>query len=59
MVERSLSESRAQAQRLIMAGQVRLDGQLVHKASQTAGENALIEIIQPPKFVSRLSLIHI
>ena len=53
MVERSLSESRAQAQRLIMAGQVRLDGQLVHKASQTAGENALIEIIQPPKFVSR------
>ena len=53
MVERGLTESRSQAQRLIMAGQVRKDGQLVHKASETAAGNARIEIIASPKFVSR------
>ena len=53
MVERGLSESRSQAQRLVMAGQVRLDGQVVYKASQTASRDASIEIIALPKYVSR------
>ncbi|TFH34593.1 MAG: TlyA family RNA methyltransferase [Anaerolineales bacterium] len=53
MVERGLTESRALAQRLIMAGQVRLNGQTVHKASETAGKDGVIEIEALPKFVSR------
>jgi len=53
MVERGLSPSRSLAQRLIMAGPVRLDGQLVHKASETAGADAVIEVISLPKYVSR------
>jgi 23S rRNA (cytidine1920-2'-O)/16S rRNA (cytidine1409-2'-O)-methyltransferase len=53
MVERGLTTSRAQAQRLIMAGQVRLDGQRVHKPSDMAESNATIEIDALPRFVSR------
>jgi 23S rRNA (cytidine1920-2'-O)/16S rRNA (cytidine1409-2'-O)-methyltransferase len=53
MVERGLSPSRSLAQRLIMAGQVRLDGQLVHKASEMTGADAVIEVISLPKYVSR------
>lgn len=53
MVERGLAESRSQAQRLIMAGQVRKGGQLVHKPSETAVDSEQIEIIAPAKFVSR------
>jgi 23S rRNA (cytidine1920-2'-O)/16S rRNA (cytidine1409-2'-O)-methyltransferase len=53
MVERGLTVSRAQAQRLIMAGQVRLNGQLVHKASETAGSNSVLELVELPRFVSR------
>ncbi len=53
MVERGLVESRSQAQRLIMAGQVRLEGQMVHKASETAENSAHIEVLGLPKFVSR------
>jgi 23S rRNA (cytidine1920-2'-O)/16S rRNA (cytidine1409-2'-O)-methyltransferase len=53
MVERGLSPSRSFAQRLIMAGQVRLDGQRVHKASEIAGAEAIIEVISLPKYVSR------
>jgi 23S rRNA (cytidine1920-2'-O)/16S rRNA (cytidine1409-2'-O)-methyltransferase len=53
MVERGLSPSRSLAQRLIMAGQVRLDGQLVHKASEMAEADAVIEVISLPKYVSR------
>ena len=33
LVERGLAESRSQAQRLVMAGQVRVKGQLVQKPS--------------------------
>ncbi len=36
-----------------MAGQVRLDGQLVHKASEKADPNAQIEIASLPRYVSR------
>lgn len=53
MVERGLSPSRAAAQRLVMAGQVRVDGQLALKASSMAPGNAIIEIAQPPPYVSR------
>ncbi len=53
MVERGLCPSRAVAQRLVMAGEVRVNGQLVLKASSTVPGNADIEIEQPPPFVSR------
>jgi 23S rRNA (cytidine1920-2'-O)/16S rRNA (cytidine1409-2'-O)-methyltransferase len=53
IVERGLAPSRSQAQRLIMAGQVRMDGQLVHKASEMAGDGAVLEITALPKYVSR------
>jgi 23S rRNA (cytidine1920-2'-O)/16S rRNA (cytidine1409-2'-O)-methyltransferase len=53
MVERGLCPSRAVAQRLVMAGEVRVNGQLVLKASSTVPSNAAIEIEQPPPYVSR------
>jgi 23S rRNA (cytidine1920-2'-O)/16S rRNA (cytidine1409-2'-O)-methyltransferase len=53
MVERGLTASRAQAQRLIMAGQVRLNGQLVHKSSDMADTNATIDVDSLPRYVSR------
>ena len=53
LVDRGLAESRNQAQRLIMAGEVRVDGEMVHKSSTTVSENANIEIKQHPKYVSR------
>lgn len=53
MMERGLCTSRSLAQRLVMAGQVRVNGQLVLKASSTVQGNAAIEIEQPPPYVSR------
>ena len=53
LVDRGLAESRNQAQRLIMAGEVRVEGEMVHKSSTTVLENANIEIKQHPKYVSR------
>ncbi len=53
MVERGLSPSRAQAQRLVMAGQVRLDGQTALKPSVLVLPDVKIAIDQPPRFVSR------
>lgn len=53
MVERGLVESRALAQRLAMAGQVRVDGQVVLKPATRISSEALVEIEQGPPFVSR------
>ena len=53
LVERGLAESRSQAQRLVMAGQVRADGQLVPKPATTVKPDALLEVDQGPPFVSR------
>ncbi len=41
------------AQRLLMAGQVRVDGQLVDKASATVPADAAVEVRALPRFVSR------
>jgi 23S rRNA (cytidine1920-2'-O)/16S rRNA (cytidine1409-2'-O)-methyltransferase len=51
--EKGMSESRSQAQRLIMAGQVRVDGQVFLKPSQKVSPQSVISIDQPPPFVSR------
>ena len=53
LYERGLAESRSQAQRLIMAGQVRADGQLVHKPATQVSTTAELLVDQGPRFVSR------
>ncbi len=53
LVERGLAESRNRAQRLVMAGEVRVDGEMIHKSSIQVAENAKIEVKQRPKYVSR------
>ncbi len=53
LVERGLAESRAKAQALIMAGQVRLDGQVALKPATSVEAGAQVEIAGGPRFVSR------
>jgi 23S rRNA (cytidine1920-2'-O)/16S rRNA (cytidine1409-2'-O)-methyltransferase len=53
LVERGLVESRALAQRLVMAGQVRVDGQVALKPSDKVAEQAVLSIDQGPRYVSR------
>ena len=51
--EKGLAHSRSQAQRLIMAGSVRVNGQVVLKSSVKININDEIEVSKPPRFVSR------
>jgi 23S rRNA (cytidine1920-2'-O)/16S rRNA (cytidine1409-2'-O)-methyltransferase len=53
LVERGLAESRAKAQALIMAGQVRVDGQVELKASAAVSPEASLKVELGPRFVSR------
>ena len=53
LVERGLADSRAVAQRWIMAGQVRVDGQVVIKSSKRVSSGAEISVDLGPRFVSR------
>jgi 23S rRNA (cytidine1920-2'-O)/16S rRNA (cytidine1409-2'-O)-methyltransferase len=53
LTERGLAESRAKAQAIIMAGQVRVNGQMVDKASATFAPDVPVEIETGPRFVSR------
>jgi 23S rRNA (cytidine1920-2'-O)/16S rRNA (cytidine1409-2'-O)-methyltransferase len=53
LVERGLAESRSLAQRLVMAGQVRANGQVVLKPSSTLTADARLEVTQKPLYVSR------
>jgi 23S rRNA (cytidine1920-2'-O)/16S rRNA (cytidine1409-2'-O)-methyltransferase len=53
LAERGLAESRSQAQRLVMAGQVRVEGQVVGKPDMRVAEDARIDVDGGPKFVSR------
>ena len=47
------AEGREQAKRLIMAGKVRVNGQVVDKASFSCKGDETIEVESPPRFVSR------
>ena len=60
MVENGLSESRSKAQRQIMAGEVRVDGNLVYKPSEKFLPGEDIKLSQKPRFVSRggIKLLH-
>jgi 23S rRNA (cytidine1920-2'-O)/16S rRNA (cytidine1409-2'-O)-methyltransferase len=53
LVERGLAESRARAQALIMAGEVRLNGQVALKSGTAVEAEAQLEVEQGPRFVSR------
>ena len=53
LVERGLAESRAKAQALVMAGQVRVDGQVELKASTKIVPEARLDLEMGPRFVSR------
>lgn len=53
LVERGLAENRSLAQRLVMAGQVRVEGQVALKPSQEAALDAQIDVEHGPRYVSR------
>ena len=53
LVERGLAESRAKAQALVMAGQVRVDGQVEIKSSAQIAPESSLELEMGPRFVSR------
>ncbi len=53
MEELGLAESRSSAQRIIMAGQARVNGQVILKVAAKVNRNDLIEVDKPPQFVSR------
>jgi len=51
--EKGLAHSRTQAQRLVMAGSVRVNDQVMLKPSVKVSAADRIEVSQPPRFVSR------
>jgi 23S rRNA (cytidine1920-2'-O)/16S rRNA (cytidine1409-2'-O)-methyltransferase len=53
LVSRGLAESREKAKRLILAGAVRVDGQLARKPSDLVEEDARIDVEASEKYVSR------
>jgi len=53
LVERGLAEDRSQAKRLVMAGQVRVDGQVMLKPATKIDSKARAEVEPLPRFVSR------
>ena len=53
LVERGLVASREKGRALLMAGEVRVRGNVETRASVLVAEDAAIEITQPPRFVSR------
>jgi len=53
ITERGLTESRSKAQRLVRAGEVRVNGQLVHKPSTRISSDAEITLSAKLPFVSR------
>ncbi|HET9924233.1 MAG TPA: TlyA family RNA methyltransferase [Methylomirabilota bacterium] len=53
LVERGLVESREKAARLIMAGDVLVDGQRIDKAGAMVAPGARLELVARPRFVSR------
>ncbi len=53
LAARGLAESREKAQRLILAGQVEVEGQMVDKPSHRVDAEAVCTVKTPPPFVSR------
>ena len=53
LVEKGLCESREQAKRLILAGEVRTGDRVVDKPGQKLADDAALEVREKPKFVGR------
>ncbi len=53
LVERGLASSRSQAQRLIEADSVAVNGQMARKVAQNVGDADVIALVKTQKFVSR------
>jgi 23S rRNA (cytidine1920-2'-O)/16S rRNA (cytidine1409-2'-O)-methyltransferase len=53
LVERGLAESRSLAQRLVMAGQVRVNGETVLRSAANVAPDVHLEVASGPRFVSR------
>jgi 23S rRNA (cytidine1920-2'-O)/16S rRNA (cytidine1409-2'-O)-methyltransferase len=53
VVDRGLAESREKAQALIMAGEVRVNGQKADKPGQMVDADATIDVLSRPPYVSR------
>jgi 23S rRNA (cytidine1920-2'-O)/16S rRNA (cytidine1409-2'-O)-methyltransferase len=53
LVERGLAESRSQAQRLVMAGQVRVNGEVVLRVALNVPPDVSLKVEHGPRFVSR------
>jgi 23S rRNA (cytidine1920-2'-O)/16S rRNA (cytidine1409-2'-O)-methyltransferase len=53
LVNRGLAESRSQAQRLVMAGQVRVDGEVMLRSAAGISPDSQVEVDRGPRFVSR------
>ncbi|MDP9245914.1 MAG: TlyA family RNA methyltransferase [Chloroflexota bacterium] len=53
LVQRSLAPSRERAQALILAGAVRVDGEVADRAALPVSDGAEITVSQRPRFVSR------
>jgi 23S rRNA (cytidine1920-2'-O)/16S rRNA (cytidine1409-2'-O)-methyltransferase len=53
LVERGLAESRSLAQRLILAGKVRVDGETKRQPGRAVPVSAGIELVAPPPYASR------
>jgi len=53
LVARGLFDSREQARRAVMAGEVRVGGAVVDKAGAAVAEDAVLEVAAKPPFVSR------
>ncbi|HTP30707.1 MAG TPA: TlyA family RNA methyltransferase [Candidatus Acidoferrales bacterium] len=53
MVDRGLAESREKAQALIMAGEVRINGQKAGKPGQPVDDGVTVDVLNRPPYVSR------
>jgi 23S rRNA (cytidine1920-2'-O)/16S rRNA (cytidine1409-2'-O)-methyltransferase len=53
MFNRGMCDSREQAKRLVLAGEVKVDGRMVDKPADKFGEDVVVEIKEKPKFVGR------
>ncbi len=53
LVQLGLAPSRSKAEAMIMAAQVKVDGKMIDKAGYFVGNDAIIDVIAPPPYVSR------
>jgi 23S rRNA (cytidine1920-2'-O)/16S rRNA (cytidine1409-2'-O)-methyltransferase len=53
LVEKGLCESREQAKRLILAGEVRVGDRVIDKPGQKLADDSALEVREKPKFVGR------